>query len=143
MTHESPNGSSRRARDPVFVRYVLLQIPEWVLGTVAAVALYRWAGLPAWVAAAVVPLLMLKDVALYPWLRASYEIDPRMPVEQQLVGARAVATQPLSPRGYVRLRGELWQAEIASEDRTIDPGATVEVIAASGLTLVVREAPPG
>jgi membrane-bound ClpP family serine protease len=48
--------------------------------------------------------------------------------------------QPLAPRGYVRLQGELWHAETAHVEQTIGAGATIEVVEASGLTLVVREA---
>ena len=54
----------------------------------------------------------LKDAALYPWLRTAYETDSRRVIER-LIGLAGVAVEPLAPRGYVRVRGELWQAEPA------------------------------
>jgi len=126
-------------RASTFRRYVLLQAPSWALAAVVLVGLHRWGYLPAWIAAVLLLAFVVKDLALYPWLRRSYAVDTRTPAEQQLVGERAVVTQPLSPRGYVRVRGELWRAEALDPGRDIHTGAAVEVVAARGLTLVVRK----
>ena len=56
---------------------------------------------------------------------------------QGLIGARAWATERLAPAGYVRLRGELWQAVGEAE---IEAGDEVEVMSAERLTLRVRRA---
>jgi len=52
-----------------------------------------------------------------------------------MTGASAVAATPLRPHGSVRVHGELWRAR-STED--VDAGATVEVVGADGLTLVVK-----
>jgi membrane protein implicated in regulation of membrane protease activity len=56
-----------------------------------------------------------------------------------LVGQRAVAQEELRPRGYVRLRGELWLAELSVESGAVLPGDEVMVVAIDGLTLRVAK----
>ena len=53
-----------------------------------------------------------------------------------LKGALGVATTPLSPRGTVRVQGELWDAVSAHGE--IPAGAEVVVVAVDGLALKVR-----
>ena len=122
-------------------RYVLFQVPGWMLAAAVGASLYQWAQFPLWGAVAIVLLWIAKDFALYPIFRPSYEVDTSTPVER-LVGRRAISTHSLAPRGYVRLRGELWHAEVVDADCTVDAGTTVEVIGARGLTLSVRKVPP-
>jgi membrane-bound serine protease (ClpP class) len=76
---------------------------------------------------------------MYPLLRTAYESGVKTGAER-LIGARGVAQDELSPRGYVRVRGELWQAEVEPSDDPLAPGAPgspVKVLAAEGMTLIV------
>jgi len=122
-------------------RYVLYQIPGWLLAVAAAVVLYRRVGLPGWAAVAFVVAWALKDAALYPFLRTAYEPDPRSVIER-LVGMVGIAVEPLTPRGYVRVRGELWLAKPTAEDATIGSGHSVTIDAVSGTTLMVSRVEP-
>jgi membrane-bound ClpP family serine protease len=73
-----------------------------------------------------------------------YEEQPRRPVINELrgvVGARGVVVRSLSPRGQVRVDGELWQAE--TDGRVIPKGETVSVVAADSLVLRVAPVRPG
>ena len=54
---------------------------------------------------------------------------------EALVGRSALAVTPLSPRGQVRLDGELWAAV---SDGPVDAGDDVVVQRVEGLTLVVE-----
>ena len=118
-------------------RYVLYQIPGGLLAAAGALLLYLWFGLPGWVAVALVVAWALKDAALYPFLRASYE--PHLgSVIDRLVGLRGVAVEPLAPRGYVRVRGELWLAESIATDGEIPREHPVIVAGVHGTTLLVR-----
>ena len=123
------------------VRYTLYQIPEWALAVGAAVLLYRWGVLPGWTGALLVAAVMAKDAALYPFLRTAYETDASTAIER-LIGLRGVAVEPLAPRGYIRVRGELWRSEAAAGAPAIRPGHPVTVAAVRGTTLLVRPAPP-
>ena len=50
------------------------------------------------------------------------------------VGSRGRTTTPISPKGYVRVRGELWRASSSS---FIDVGEEVVVVGIDGMTLLV------
>jgi membrane-bound serine protease (ClpP class) len=52
-----------------------------------------------------------------------------------LVGERAEVIEPCSPRGRVRVRGEIWNARC---EGSVAAGDAVRVAAVDGLTLVVE-----
>ncbi len=54
-----------------------------------------------------------------------------------MLGAIGVADEELAPRGYVRVRGELWRAELLGRER-LAPGSKVSVHGVRDLTLLVR-----
>ena len=118
-----------------FQRYVGIQLPGWVLAAVAVWALHHWTGLPRRWAVALFLAYVAKDFLLYPLLRGAYEEDRRTGAEP-LIGRTGIAVEELNPAGYVRVRGELWRAEAAGG--AVPPGATVQVVSAEGMTLVVQ-----
>ena len=117
-------------------KYILLQIPGWLIMALVAIGLHRWIDLPLWAAIGLFVLWVVKDFLLYPFLRKSYESNTKTG-STQLVGARGVAQERLDPQGYVHVHGELWRAEVESKDRPIASGSRVRVCAAHGLTLIV------
>jgi membrane-bound ClpP family serine protease len=119
-------------------RYLLLQIPGWVV--VAALLVWLWpaTGLDPRLAVGAFVLWIAKDFAIFPLLKIGYE-DGKTGVEQ-LVGARGVVSRAVDPVGQVLIRGERWRAELARGEPPIPEGATVEVRDASGLTLRVARA---
>jgi membrane protein implicated in regulation of membrane protease activity len=121
-----------RRPSPEFRRYLVWQVPGWVLaglviGSLAAVLDLSW-----WVPAAGVALFVVRDLAMYPLLRSVFRPAP----PAQPVGARGVATEALRPSGYVRIRGELWRARASGEP--VAAGSEVTVTGAHGLTLLVE-----
>jgi membrane-bound ClpP family serine protease len=118
-------------------KYILLQVPGWMLAVLVLWFLRRGIGLPGWVAIGLFVLWLVKDIVMYPLLRTAYESGVKTGVDQ-LIGACGVAQDELSPRGYVRVRGELWQAEARPNDQPIPAGSTVKVLGAEGMTLIVR-----
>jgi membrane-bound serine protease (ClpP class) len=120
-----------------FTKYLLFQVPEWILVLLVLAFLSDRIDFPRWIGPpGLFAIWVIKDLALYPLLRRAYESKPPSGVKQ-LIGARGVAQQELSPRGYVRIRGELWMAEFRRNDRRIPPGSSVKVLAARGMTLIV------
>lgn len=136
------------ARSPrrllVLGKYLLLQLPGWLVVSAVAWGAHGWLGLHEWLAVAGVAAFVLKDLALYPFVRHAYEVDPRRPGEH-LEGRVAVAEEDLAPRGLVRLGHELWRARLAPGSADVPRGGRVVVEAVEGLTLRVRAhgAPPG
>jgi membrane protein implicated in regulation of membrane protease activity len=121
----------------VLGKYLLLQIPGWILvGGLLALGV-RWWGLSLRLALALFALWLLKDAVLFPFLRVAYEPGGDGGADA-LVGARGVASQSLDPRGYVRVGAELWRAEVADGARPIPRGNGVRVRQVRGLTLLVE-----
>jgi hypothetical protein len=71
---------------------------------------------------------------------------PEISGAQGLLGQTGQVTSPLQPEGRVKVLGEDWAAELASEvadlDMTIPVNQEVRVIAYDGLKLVVEPVPP-
>jgi membrane-bound serine protease (ClpP class) len=119
-----------------FARYLLFQLPSWIVVGVlltwlrARFELSPWTAFGAWAAWAV------KDLMLYPLVASAYEHEIATGAER-LVGEIAVVCDALAPCGQVRLRGELWRACV-DEGEHAPIGARVRVIGGRGLTLSVR-----
>ncbi len=127
----------RRFWQRTFVRYVALETPGWVLAAVVAWWLTAKAGIAPWLAALGWTLFVIKDFALYPWLRDAYAVsDPS--AATLLVGRTGIARERIDPEGYVRVGAELWRAELAPGCAAIDAGAHVHVCEVRGLTLIVE-----
>ena len=120
----------------VFGRYLLLQVPGWLIAALILVEAHRWFSLSPWIAGGIWLALLVKDFALYPFVRTAYESDTKTGAEQ-LIGFRGVAQNALDPRGQIRVRGELWRAEIPSDSQPIAPGEPVRVLDVQGFTLIV------
>jgi membrane protein implicated in regulation of membrane protease activity len=86
-------------------------------------------------AAVLFALWLVKDLALFPLLRSAYEIDSRSVIER-LIGEAGTTVEHLSPGGYVRVRGELWRAEVHGES-SIPVGRRVTVTGVRESTLLV------
>jgi membrane protein implicated in regulation of membrane protease activity len=117
-----------------FGRYVLWQVPGWIIAAAAIATLCWLAELPAWLVWAGVGAAVLKDLVMYRTVRDTL----RPPTG--LIGARGRAVERLAPGGYVKIEGELWRAEASRGE--IAAGAEVVVREAHGLTLRVDAAPP-
>ena len=128
---------SRRLWQRTVVRYVALQAPGWALAAVVAWWLAARAGFAVWLAALGFALFVLKDFALYPWVRDAYAAnDPD--AAAPLIGRTGLARERLAPTGYVRIGAELWRAELAPGRSPIEAGASVVVREVRGLTLIVE-----
>jgi membrane protein implicated in regulation of membrane protease activity len=119
------------------LRYWLFQLPGFVAVAALLVALVHWWGLAPRLAALFLGLWVLKDLALYPFVRKAYE--PRSGGgADALVGSLATASDRLDPDGYVRVGHELWRARVRGG--AAEKGAPVRVLEVRGLTLVVEVA---
>jgi len=115
---------------------VLLQIPDIVLAGLILWLLHQWAGLPIGWAIGLFVVWVVKDLAMYPFLREAFA--PASTGPEGLIGTRAIVTTPLAPAGQVRLGSELWSAEALNHQERLGSGAAVTVRAIRGLTLLVE-----
>lgn len=119
----------------LFGRYLVWQVPGWLVVALIATWLVRGFGLPIWAGIAVVALMVGRDLAIYPMLRSAFGKPPHAPVP---IGAMGQAVEPLAPVGYVRVDGELWRARTLHPADEVVTGARVLVREARGLTLLVE-----
>jgi membrane protein implicated in regulation of membrane protease activity len=121
----------------VMLRYALLQIPFTALVVVVLILLRKWVDLPIWFVCALVALLVIKDIALYPFVWRAYDPDSSA-LTNQMEGARGIAIEDLQPTGYVKIGAERWQAEVTGGGPSIRRGQRVRVSGIRGLTLLVQ-----
>lgn len=139
-SHEPDPGPRRGNRRRETLRqlgtYLIWQLPEWGLVALALVWLTHALGLAAWRAAGVFCGFVVKDLLLFPAMRAVFS---SMPSSSQPIGMFGETVEPLSPWGYIRVNGELWKAK-SLQGSHVPTGTPVIVRDADGLTLIVEEA---
>ena len=127
------------------LRYLLLQVPGVALAGLVLLGLWNWMEVPGWAAVAAMVVWVGKDVAMYPLVRDTFRLGESEWVGvRRLIGAHGIATEDLSPSGWVRVTGELWRAEARRGTDAVRRGAVVRVREVRGMTLLVeREGPAG
>jgi membrane-bound ClpP family serine protease len=128
-----PQQTKRR----ILGRYILFQVPDMAILILILIVVYHWVDLPPWFSWGFVSLGLLKDVLMFPFVWSAYEQPPSRG-GQSLIDAEGIAEERLAPSGYIRVHGEMWQAEVMEEKMTIEKGGKVLVQDANGLTLIVR-----
>lgn len=118
-------------------RYLLFQIPQWMVLAVFLWLLVILTPVPLWAAQGFFLIWILKDMVLYPTVRRAYETDARTGADR-LVGATGMTQEPLDPEGFIRINGELWRARVEPADQTVDRNSRVKVRATRGLVLLVE-----
>ena len=118
-------------------RYAILTITTTLLEEAALVAVVLWLlprvaiNIPIWG-------LILMMIALGVYNSINYRLSKKALVKKPMIspdiGSRGRTTTPISPKGYVRVNGELWQASSSS---TIDAGEEITIVGIEGMTLLI------
>lgn len=117
------------------LKYIFFQLPSLLLLTLILLLLREWIELSWLLFWVLLGSWILKDVVLYPLVWRSYA--PYDGVHPML-GLEGEARERIDPEGYVKVRGELWQAELRPGELPIDPGVSVRVVGQRGLKLIVE-----
>jgi membrane-bound ClpP family serine protease len=118
---------------PPLSTYVVAHLPGWTAVSLIAWVAVAWFDVPRSTGVLIVAVVLLKDALSYPTMRRYYTPEP---AERRLVDQSGVAVTPLSPGGWVRVRGELWQARVTSAP-PVPPGSVIRVCDVEGLVLIV------
>ena len=120
-----------------YKRYTALAITTSLLEEAALVAVVLWLlprveiNIPLWG-------LILMMIALGVYNYINYRLGKKALIKKPMIsldiGSRGRTTTPISPKGYVRVNGELWQA---SSNSTIDAGEEITVVGIEGITLLI------
>ena len=116
------------------IKYTLLQLSELLVIVFILVLVRHWINYPVWVVWLSIPLLIIKDVIMFPFTWRAYDKAHPNP----MIGSEGMVTDTLSPYGYIRIQGELWRAKVTDSDSAIERGETVTVRNIDGLTLHVH-----
>lgn len=130
-------GKRKDVTTRVLVKYVLLQLPAAAFLVALLIFLNRWVAIPSWLFWLIIAFWVTKDIVLFPLLKEAYKGKQSGPGED-LLGIQGISEEPLNPRGYVRIRGELWQAELRDPDGLLEKGEAVRVIDVHGLKVIVE-----
>ena len=81
-------------------------------------------------------ILMMIALGVYNYInyRLGKKALTKKPIISPDIGSRGRAATPVSPKGYVRVNGELWQA---TSNSTIDAGEEIAVVGIEGMTLLI------
>jgi membrane-bound serine protease (ClpP class) len=120
----------------VLARYLVFQVPGWVIVGAGLVAAVHWWQLAEAIAWLLFGLFVSKDLLMFPFVRKAYEPSSGSPADA-LVGRSAVATDDLAPAGYVRIGSELWASELRDGGQ-VRKGFELRVVEVRGLTLIVE-----
>jgi len=128
----NPRMKSRQ----VILTYSLFQLPSAVIVIGVALLVKMWIGFPWWLVWLIGAVWITKDIVLYPFVWCSY--DPQQRKEaNSLIGQEGVARDRLAPSGYIRIRNELWKAEVKERGVVVEAGEPVKVNGVRGITLYV------
>ena len=126
----------RKIPKSIYLRYILLNIPEFVAMLLILVVIQYWVVIPVWLLWSIIGFWIVKDAILFPFIWRAYDWD-RAGKSRSMIGERGVAKEKLIPAGYVKIRGELWRAEKIGAGPPIEEGQPVRVKKMEGLTLFV------
>ena len=128
----SADGSPHRE---ALTTYIIASLPAWMIAVVLAILLPDVTAIGPWTAMLVALAWIGTDLAMFPRRRHYYTPEP---ASHRMVAKVGTAASALSPRGLVRVHGELWNAVSADPDVAIPAGAGVRVCNIHGLELVVE-----
>lgn len=121
----------------IMLRYALFQIPALALLILILALVHRWVNLPAWFIWGLIAIWIAKDIILSLFTWRAYDPN-RKGTPNSIIGRRGVPENRLAPSGYVRVRGELWQAETRGNSSPIEKGESLRVYGNRGLILLVH-----
>lgn len=117
-------------------RYLVFQLPAWVIASAIALALDTWTSLPrTWIGLALVAYVV-KDFVLFPRVRSAYEVAEHEP-GRDLVGVQGRVVVSLDPEGWVEIGHERWRARTEATGAAIPIGVRVRVRALEGQVVLV------
>jgi membrane protein implicated in regulation of membrane protease activity len=122
---------------PIYLRYILLNIPELAAVILILTIIQHWVVLPRWLFWSIIGFWIVKDALLFPFVWRAYDWE-RSGRSRSMIGERGIAKERLSPAGYVQVRGELWRAVKIDDGRVIEIGQSVKIVKMDGLTLFVE-----
>jgi membrane protein implicated in regulation of membrane protease activity len=121
------------------LRYAMFQLPDLILLTLILIVVRRWIDFPSWIVPGVIAIWIVKNVVMFPFVWRLYDSGPSDSIHS-MIGRQGTAVERLAPHGYVRIRNELWKAEVMGGRLAVEEGQRVRIRDIRGLVLLVEPA---
>lgn len=122
----------------VIAKYALIHLAELAIMIIAFVVVMEFVNIPLLLVVIFLVLWVIKDIAMFFRVWKSYVTENSSPM-LELVGLEAQVVESLDPVGYVRVRGELWKAELVDPRHPARLGERTRVVSGEGMTLIVEK----
>jgi membrane protein implicated in regulation of membrane protease activity len=122
--------------EKTILKYIVAQVPGWILIALLLVMLRLWFGVSLWVLSVVMVAWLVKDAILFRYVKPAYETG-NSETDGDITGGEGRARERLDPSGYIVIRGRLWRARVKKGAGPIEEGGRVRIEGRSGLTLIV------
>ena len=120
------------------LRYSLFQIPALLIVIMVVLLIDKFYIVDNVIIIGIILLWMLKDIMLFPFVWKSYSLKDSDKLNL-LIKEHGTAISSLRPKGFIKINGEIWQAELLDESVGINEGDTVEIVEVNGLVLKVKK----
>ena len=121
------------------IRYSLFQIPSLTIVILIVFTINHWYVLDKVIIALIILVWILKDIIIFPFVWKAYSHKDR-DKSKTILNQKGIAVDTISPKGFVKIDGEIWQAEAVESQEPIQKGQIVEVVELNGLKIKVKSA---
>ena len=119
------------------IKYVLLQIAGLILLIIALTVFNKFIKVPIWLMVVIISVWIAKDIALFAKVWKAY--DSNHPNQMELlIGMAGIVMDQLNSVVYVKVKGELWKAEITDPRFPVKNGDKIKVNGFKGMKLTVE-----
>ena len=122
----------------IIIRYSLFQIPSLLIITLLVFTVNHWYILDNAIIVMIILFWILKDILIFPFVWKAYSHKDR-DKSKTILNQHGVAVDSINPKGFVKINGEIWQAELVELNDPINQGQPIEVVEIDGLKLKVRK----
>ena len=122
----------------IIIRYSLFQIPSLLIVTLLVFTVNHWYILDNAIIVMIILFWILKDILIFPFVWKAYSHKDR-DKSKTILNQHGVAVDTINPKGFVKINGEIWQAELVELNDPINQGQPIEVVEIDGLKLKVRK----
>ena len=93
----------RKIPRPIYLRYILLNIPGLMAVILILIIIQHWVVLPVWLFWSIVGFWVVKDAVLFPFVWRAYDWE-RPGRSRSMIGERGIAKERLAPETLDKLK---------------------------------------
>ena len=119
--------SLKKINRKIIIRYSLFQIPSLLIVILLVFTVNHWYRLDNVIIMIIILLWVLKDILIFPLVWKAYSLKDR-DKSKTILNEIGTAIDTINPRGFVKINGEIWQAELVQSGDPIYKSELVDVV---------------